>query len=336
MIFSYKTRRMLRRVGMILLVALLVASIAMVLHMVWLRRFVVYTPQGVRLDLGLSDHVSPGKIPVKPDKPQVPVVYPEETAPAPEQSQQPPLAGFYVTTAQMQKDLEGLRQQIAQLPAGTAILMDVKSYWGYFYYTTNLGPGSNSFLLAQMDAFIAELTQSDLYVIARLPAFRDYEFGLNNTESTLKNKKGYPWEDDQDCYWLDPTDDAALTYMIQIVRELRSLGFDEVVFKDFYVPESSKIVFDTDRKEAVEAAAKTLVSACATDQFTVSFLANTPDLILPEGNCRLYFMDVAAADVQDVLAQVTVTDPAHQVVFLAQTNDTRYNVCGVLRPLELA
>ena len=41
-------------------------------------------------------------------------------------------------------------------------------------------------------------------------------------------------------------------------------------------------------------------------------------------------------EVQDVLAQVTVGDRARGVVFLAQTNDTRYNVCGALRPLELA
>jgi uncharacterized lipoprotein YmbA len=86
----------------------------------------------------------------------------------------------------------------------------------------------------------------------------------------------------------------------------------------------------------VEAAAATLVTACATDHFAVSFLAYQPDLILPEGNCRLYLADVAAADVSDMLSQTVVADKLRKVVFFAQTNDTRYDVCGTLRPLELA
>ena len=114
------------------------------------------------------------------------------------------------------------------------------------------------------------------------------------------------------------------------------MGFDEVVFKDFYVPESNKIVFRADRKAAIEAAAATLVTACATDSFTVSFLGYRTDLVLPDGNCRLYLEGVAAVDVQDVLAQTQVADKRLQVVLLAQTNDTRYDVCGTLRPLDLA
>jgi hypothetical protein len=124
--------------------------------------------------------------------------------------------------------------------------------------------------------------------------------------------------------------------LIQIARELRSLGFDEVVFKDFYVPQASKIVFKADRKESIEAAAQTLVTACATDSFAVSFVGYIPDLKMPEGNCRLYLENVAAVQVQDLLLQVQVADKLRNVVFLAETNDTRYDVCGTLRPLDLA
>ena len=57
---------------------------------------------------------------------------------------------------------------------------------------------------------------------------------------------------------------------------------------------------------------------------------------LPAQHCRLYLQGVAAADVLDVLDQVTVADKQLQVVFLAETYDTRYDRCGVLRPLTLA
>ena len=336
MIFSYKTRQFLRRAGIFLLVAVLLAALLLVLGGVWLRRFIVYTPQGARLDLNLPASVPEGIAPSRPEALEITVAYPQEE----EQTTQDPSArrvtGYYITVKQMQEDLPGLRQKIAQLPAGTAILLDVKSFWGYFYYSSALGAGSDSFILAEIDSFIAELTQSDLYVIARLPALRDYAYAVENISSGLAMKSGYLWTDENACYWLDPTDDGTLTYLIQIAKELRGLGFDEVVFQDFYVPESGKIVFDADRKEAIEAAAATLVTACATDSFTVSFLAYRPDLILPKGNCRLYLADVAAADVADTIAQITVTDTARKVVFFAQTNDTRYDVSGTLRPLELA
>ncbi len=337
MIFSYKARQFLRRMLVFLLVVAVLVAMALVIGSIWLRRFVVYTPQGAILNMNLPATVSPGKVPTPPEKVTVDIAYPQETAPNDQQRpEQQRLAGYYITAKQMKDDLDGLRQQIAQLPAGTAIMLEVKNFWGYFYYSSHLGMGSESFILAEIDSFIAELTRSDLYVIARLPALRDYEYGLNNIPSGLATKKGYLWADEDGCYWLDPTDDGTLTYLIQITKELRDLGFDEVLFQDFYVPESSKIVFDADRKEAVEAAAATLVTACGTEQFTVSFLAYRPDLNLPQEHCRLYLASVAAVDVQDVLAQVTAEDLLHNVVFLAETNDTRYDVCGTLRPLELA
>lgn len=337
MLFSYRMRQFLRRMLTVTLVALVILAVALVCFAVWLRRFVVYTPDGVRVDLSLDAAQSEGKLPSRPNKVDIGLEFiePEESMPeAP--VVQLRLDGYYIDPQMVQSDLAGLRQQLAQLPAGTAVMMDVKNFWGYFYYHSQQGPGSDSYVLAEVDALIAELAMSELYLIARLPALRDYYYGLNNVPCGLPTNKGYLWTDDSGCYWLDPTDDGTLTHLIQITKELRSLGFDEVVFKDFYVPESNKIVFKADRRKAIEAAAQTLVTACTTDNFAVSFVGYIPDLQLPEGNCRLYLENVTAAQVQEILGRVTVSDQLRNVVFLAQTNDTRYDVCGTLRPLELA
>lgn len=337
MIFSYRTRQFLRQALAVALVLALLLAIALVCFAVWLRRFVVYTPAGVRLDWTVTDASVSANRPTPPEKFDISV----EFAGQGDLPQQQPellqrLSGYYIDPDMMKNDLSGLRQQLAQLPAGTAVMLDVKSFWGYFYYTTTSGPASESFILAEVDALIAQLAKSDLYVIARLPALRDYEYAKSNTSCGLPTKKGYLWTDESSCYWLDPTNDGTLTHLIQLTKELRALGFDEVVFQDFYVPESSKIVFNADRREAIEAAAQTLVTSCATDSFTVSFVGYLPDLKLPEEHCRLYLANVAAVDVEDILAQVQMADTLHNVVFLAQTNDTRYDVCGTLRPLELA
>lgn len=337
MLFSYRTRQFLRRLLSVVLAAAVVLLVALVCFAVWVRRFVVYTPDGVRLDFSIGAVSQEGKLPSQPEKVDVGLEFiePDETLPEAPVVQQR-LSGYYIDPKMVQENIAELRAQLAQLPAGTAVLLDVKSFWGYFYYSSQQGPASDSYIQSEVDALIAELAQSDLYVIARLPALRDYEYGLNNTSSGLPTKKGYLWTDESGCYWLDPTDDGTLTHLIQIARELRSLGFDEVVFKDFYVPESSKIVFNADRRASIEAAAQTLVTACATDSFAVSFVGYIPDLKLPEGNCRLYLDNVVAVQVQDILAQVTVADKLRNVVFFALTNDTRYDVCGTLRPLELA
>lgn len=338
MMFSYKTRQFFRRLLVVLLVGLVLLSVALVFFAVWLRRFVVYTPDGVRLDMSIGAAGVPGKVPSQPDKVEIGLEFiePDESVPDVPVVQQKRLDGYYIDAKMVQSDMAGLRAQLAQLPSGTAVMLDVKSFWGYFFYSSAQGPHADSYVQSEVDALIADLVASELYVIARLPALRDYYYGLNNVPSGLPTNKGYLWTDDSGCYWLDPTDDGTLTYLIQIARELRSLGFDEVVFKDFYVPQASKIVFKADRKESIEAAAQTLVTACATDSFAVSFVGYIPDLKMPEGNCRLYLENVAAVQVQDLLLQVQVADKLRNVVFLAETNDTRYDVCGTLRPLDLA
>ena len=338
MLFSYKTRQFARRTLRGLLVLALILAISLVFFAVWLRRFVVYTPDGVRLDFSATMPGGQGILPSKPDKLDVFIEYwhPEESLPEGPVVVQERLNGYYVPSEMLQKNIPALREQLALLPAGTAVLMDLKSFWGYFYYSSAFGIHSESYDIAAVDALIADLDAFDLHLIARLPALRDYEYAKNHTSSGLPTKKGYLWADDSGCYWLDPTDDGTLFHLMNVAKELRDMGFDEVVFKDFYVPETNKIVFNADRKAAIEAAAATLVTACATDSFTVSFVGYRTDLILPDGNCRLYLENVAAVDVQDVLAQTQVSDKRLQVVLLCQTNDTRYDVCGTLRPMDLA
>ena len=120
------------------------------------------------------------------------------------------------------------------------------------------------------------------------------------------------------------------------MRELKGLGVDEVVFDDFSMPDSENIVFTGDRKEAVYAAAETLVTACAGEDFAVSFVTTDYGFRLPEGNCRLYMEGVEASMVEDVLQQIQTPDDRIHIVFFCSTFDERFDGCSVLRPIELA
>lgn len=334
---SYKTRQFYRGLFRVLFVLLMAALLVLLCWVLWLRRFIIYTAAGVRLDFSLSQQFPQGQ--VSQQRPHVPVpdIYftqaqPPEEPPVVEQEA---FSGFYVTVEELQDELDSVLTRILNLPEGTPVMLDVKGYWGYFYYSSALGDLSNSFDGATMDAFFAAVHESGAYAIARLPAFRDYDFASENTACGLKESRGYLWVDSDRCYWLDPANDAVLTYLVEISKELRNMGFDEVAFYNFCFPDTNQIVYEGDRAQAIEKAAATLVSASAKEDFVVSFITTDPTFSLPAGNCRLYLQDVAAADVQTVLM---LMEPGvmERTVFFAQSNDTRYDVCGVIRPLKMA
>ncbi len=339
MIFSYKTRRGFRRLINTLLALAAIAIVALLCWLLWLQRFIIYTDQGAILDFSLSQTLPQG-VEAKPLEPgpSVSIHYGQDSDPDPNAPQGPQkLVGYYVTVQELLDDLPGVLQKLQALPQGTAVLLDVKNHWGYFYYPTTVGQTTaRNFDMAAMSQFLEQVNSLGLHTIARLPAFRDYDFAAANNSCGLPVKEGYLWVDEARCYWLDPSDDLVLTYLIQISKELEQLGFDEVLFQDFRIPESESIVFQGDRIQALEKAAKTLVTACGSEDFTVSFLAAGQMMTLPEGSCRLYLQDVAAVDVSDQLAQYSLLDPATQIVFIAQTGDTRYDVAGTLRPLDMA
>ena len=84
------------------------------------------------------------------------------------------------------------------------------------------------------------------------------------------------------------------------------------------------------------AAAKTLVTACSTDSFTLSFVGQDPSFPLPEGRTRLYLSGASAAQVDSVAQQTGLKDPATHLVFLTEVHDTRFDTYSVLRPLDAA
>ena len=354
MFFSYRTRRVLARIFPTLLTVLVLILVALVCWLLWLQRFVVYTPQGVRFDFSLQSPEIMGVIPQKPSDSRVSIEYPdgqpEGTQPpdepdipdipdvpdVPVTPEKKGISGYYVDIKTIQSDPDAVRAQLEQLPDGTAVLIQVANFWGYRYYTSEYGTPGNEANRKKLDALLQWMAGRDLHVIARLPAFRDYYFAGDNRNCGLKTEKGYLWVDPDRCYWLNPTNDKVLTRLTQIVRELKGLGVDEVVFDDFTMPESESIVFTGDRKEAIYDAAETLVTACATEDFTVSFVTTDYGFRLPEGNCRLYVEGVEASMVEDVLEQIQTPDDRIHIVFFCTTFDNRFNGCSVLRPIELA
>ena len=333
---SYRTRRLLRRSIIVLLWLALIGLLVWGCWMIWIQRYVVYTRDGVKIDMDRSTVDIAGEI-AKPPAPRDPVsIYftpKEDITDAGTKLYQ--ILGYYIPTDALLHDIAAVSSQVDLLSAGSAVMIDLKSIYGNFFYSTKINgaPIAESINTKMVDNIIKKLIDDEYYTIARIPAFREMDF---ETTACLADEEGYPWHDEEYCVWLDPTDDRTMAYLIQICNELRNLGFDEVVFCEFRFPDSSNYVFESDltKDQVLAETAAALVSTCTADGFAVSFEGDSK-FVLPEGPSRLYIDGVSPEQAASVAAAIPVTDPVANIVFKATSNDTRYNDYSALRLMDV-
>lgn len=335
----YRTRLRLQRIGAVALLVLLLLILAWFCWVLWLERYVIYTDDGAVIDFTKSSERLSGVEAKPPVSDHTVDIYFNEGENAIEtQAELTQMIGYYVTVDDLLGDFAAVREQIIALPSGTPVMLEVKSRYGYFYYPSQIEgvQFSSSVNVEEVKNLVSEMKMRGLYLIARVPAFRDYLYGLNNTSSGLPVKGGYLWMDEEGYYWLKPKDAGTVGFLTSIILELKEMGFNEVVLSDFRFPASDRIVYNGDKEADIVSAAETIASSCASTYFAVSFIVDSPAFPLPEGRTRMYLENISAQNVGYTASQVTLEDPAIRMVFIATTNDTRYNEYSVLRPLGSA
>lgn len=337
----YRTRRLLNHIGVVLLILLLILTITWLCWVVWLERYIVYTRDGAVLDLEISANTLTGEVaqPPEADGSNISIYYNEGENAIETSNALTQLDGYFIDSEALTSDIAGSWEALDHLSSGTPIMIDLKGGYGSFYYSSNL-PGaiaSASVSTASVDEIIKDMKDKGFYTIARISAFRDYEYGRKNVAQGLMhvNRKGL-WPDEGGCYWLDPTQPAVINWICSMVNELKELGFDEVVLSDFRFPAGESYIFNGDKDAALQQAAATIYSNCAGPGFTLSFCVTSTTFTLPQGRCRMYMEGVSAENVGARTALLTIEEPQIRLVFIAETNDTRYNEYGVLRPIDAA
>jgi len=334
MTIPYRTQRVLKRILVALLVVAVVLAAGWACWMLWVQRYIVYTADGgVRLDFDLPP-IGDGELAVPPEGEDITINFDTDNEMAGASTELAQFAGYYVEPEALQ-DIATVKAQIQALPAGTTVMVDVKSIHGAFYYSSKVSSKrSNTVNTQQMDDLINYLQTKGMYAIARIPALRDYNYGLNNVPDGVHHSSGgYLHMDDAGCYWLHPGSQGTLNYLTQIIMELKGLGFDEVVLDDFCFPETTAILVNGDKAELLTNAAKVLLSACATDRFALSFVKSA-EFTMPEGRSRLYLTGLDASQAADAAQNSGVSDPAVKLVFLTELHDTRFEAYSVMRPLS--
>lgn len=335
---SYKGRKRLKQGLIIGAAVLLVLAFVWMLWILWLDRYVVYTRDGAKLDFSHSakDVVGQSADSAKPRDP-VSIYYNEGENMLASGGKMTQMDGYYISGDMLSEDFDGVQAMVRKLPTGTPVLLDVKDDNGRFFYNSGLGANHSSIDPARMDEFIKNLCTSDLYVIARFSALREYNFAIDNVNYGLASTKGaYLYMDSGRCYWLNPTSNGTLTFIMQQVAQLKELGFDEVVLGNFCFPSSTEFRFTGDKTEALVNTAKTLVDTYGSDYFALSFEVTDDAFTLPEGRSRIYRTGCLAEEAKAVAERSTVDDTSVKLVFITELLDTRFDPYSVLRPLTSA
>ena len=338
---TFTTKRKLQRAGLAALIILLVSILVWFCWVIWLERFMVYSAEGATLNFE-AGYAGKGEVAVAPNLEETVSIYINEGSNAVNTSTElTGINGYYIDADALTQDFATVKANINTLPAGTAVMIEMKNIWGSFFYSSNLADATLSTKLdtKTVDALIQELNSKNLYTIAMIPAFRERYYCLLDSSyasaGLAQKGKAYLWSDNESCYWLNPSSTRALNWIISIIQECKSLGFDEVVLTEFRFPSTNQISFTGDQAEALASAASTLVTTCATETFAVSFMSDDSAFQIPEGRTRLYLENISAKTVDAIASTVQVPNTITNLVFVATTNDTRFDAYSALKPITL-
>jgi hypothetical protein len=339
MAIPYRTRQRLQRLGTLALALLVLFLFSWLCWVIWVERYIIYTEDGAVIDFDLPAQLPMGEVAQRPVPGEGPEIHYNEGENAVNTSTDLlQMNGYYVTYDLLKDDFDNVKAKVLALPTNTPVMIDVKGGHG-FYYSSELADAvmNTTVDTSAIDELIKAMRQKNLYLIARFPAFQDYHFGLNHVPSGIPftGGGGALWMDDDRCYWLKPKDSATLGYLTSIILELRGLGFNEVVLDKFWVPTGTKVNYTGDAVADIGDAATRLLANVTTNSFTLSFTVSSADFALPEGRCRMYLNGVPARDVELMASQSSISQKEIRMVFIADSNDTRFDTYSVLRTIDL-
>ena len=334
---SYRNRLRLKKLGKWLIIALVAVCAFLILFLMFVQRYVVYTKDGATIDFHRSAaHLSASTAPeaVTSAPMDVSIAY---ESPSPSSEDGSPIKGYYLSTQDLQ-DPEDCLQRAEALEYGATVLLELKNASGDFYYRSKIENAEYADVdLDEIENLISTLRQQGCTLIALIPAFADSSFALENTDSALATKDGALWANNSDSYWLDPASVMVLNRLENIIQELADLGFNEIVLENFYFPSNDTIVYSSQQttSQLIENAVERLCKRFANSKFLLSFLTDGTDFPARDVSGRLFLENIDATQVDKVIAayQSDSWDAASRLVFLTNSKDNRFSDRNSLSPM---
>lgn len=115
-----------------------------------------------------------------------------------------------------------------------AMVIDIKNDMGVVTYKmqseTVLEIESGVAYVQDMEALVQKLKEKDIYLIARIVAFKDPYLAEKKPELSLKTSNGEIFRDRNGEAWVNPYKHEVWDYLLEIAVEAAEIGFDEIQF----------------------------------------------------------------------------------------------------------
>ncbi len=144
----------------------------------------------------------------------------------------------------------------------TAIVVDLKDESGKVLYNSKVAQAAgalagNDKRIPDLAALLKTLKDRKLYTIARIVCFQDPVLTDLKPEWTLKNRTtGKAWTDSGGYNWINPYNQEAWKYYLDLATEAAQAGFDEIDFDGLHFPVLGSLR-DIDYGRASDAASRT-------------------------------------------------------------------------------
>lgn len=136
-----------------------------------------------------------------------------------------------------------------------AMVIDIKDDFGKISYMMDspiakeIGAVTNN--ISDMKALIAALKEKNIYLIARIVAFKDPYLAKMRQDLAIKNKDGSLFLDNNKEGWVNPYNKEVWDYLVEVASQAAAIGFDEIQF-DYIRFSTGKSIQNADfGKEAI-------------------------------------------------------------------------------------
>lgn len=228
---GYRGRRTLTDILMLIALALVVLVVLLLGGLLLGQRYIVYTDNGLRLDLpfGQSDQdnqvVEPGDISMierhsASSEEEGPIAEPETTV-------------LSAITLPLEAVLNGTAAQQLEQAGANGLVLDMKTTDGRLNWVSQQ-PLAGSFGVNGQDASINDAlrqwNEGEVHTVARVCCFRDDTVPYQRNDMAMRATYGN-WRDELGLRWMDPASEAVQEYLAALCGELAELGFDEILLE---------------------------------------------------------------------------------------------------------
>ena len=154
-----------------------------------------------------------------------------------------PLRAIYLNAGQI--SLDSLQEAAGKLVDGNALMLEMKPRSGQLIWNSkasiavSYGLSTDSDFSNSLPALIPALKEREdgkkVYMVAQISCFIDDLLATRSSQYALRTEAGFNYTDDYGT-WLDPYNSELRNYIVDLVRELYDMGFDEVVLADVMHP----------------------------------------------------------------------------------------------------